>query len=82
MLIPILFILLAIFDIITPYYTHLYFLYFKFNVFPACLEIRKVVLIFKTGSYSEVNHYRPISVFFNFSKIFEKLIVAKLTNFL
>ena len=30
----------------------------------------------------EVNNYRPISILSNFSKIFEKLVVARLTNFL
>ena len=40
------------------------------------------ISIFKTGSKTEVNNYRLISILSNFSKIFEKLVVARPTNFL
>ena len=68
--------------IINPYLTHLCFLSFEFGIFSECLKVAKVIPIFKTGSRTEVNNYRPISILSNFSKIFEKLIVARLTNFL
>ena len=68
--------------VINPYLTHLCFLSFEFGIFPESLKIPKVIPIFKTGSKTEVNYYRPISILSNFSKIFEKLVVARLTNFL
>ena len=67
--------------IINPYLTHICFLSFEFGIFPECLNIAKVMPILKTGSKTEVNNYRSISILSNFSKIFEKL-VARLTNFL
>ena len=63
------------------YITHLCFVSFKFGIFPECLKIVKVVSIFETESKTEVNNYRPISILFNSSKIFEKILVTRLTNF-
>ena len=54
--------------IINPYLTHLCFLSFEFGIFPESLKIAKVIPIFKTGSKTEVNNYRPISILSNFSK--------------
>ena len=68
--------------IINPYLTHLRFLSFEFGIFPESLKIAEVIPIFKTESKTKVNNYRPISILSNFSKIFEKLVVARLTNFL
>ena len=65
-----------------PYLTHLCVLSFEFGIFPECLKIAKIISIFRPGSKTEVNNYRPISILSNFSKIFEKLVVARLTNFL
>ena len=66
--------------IINPYITYPCFLSFEFGIFPQCLKIAKVIPILKTGSKTEVNNYSPISILSNFSKIFEKFVVARLTN--
>ena len=69
-------------DAITPYLTHFYQLSFEFGIFPDCLKIAKIIPIFKAGSKSNLNNYRPISLLTNFSKILEKLICSRLTKFL
>jgi len=71
-------------NVIAPYLTQLCFLSFEFGIFPGNLQHAKIVSIFKLGTKTEVNtcNYRPISLLSNFSKIFEKLIVFRLTTFL
>ena len=48
------------------------------GVFPDSLKIAKVIPIFKQGSRSSCNNYRPISVLSALSKIFEKCILNQL----
>ena len=52
------------------------------GVFPDKLKIARVVPIFKKGSKSELSNYRPISVLPAFSKILEKCIYNRLSDFL
>ncbi len=49
---------------------------------PDQLKIAKVIPIFKSGDPRILNNYRPISLLNNFSKIFEKVMYLRLTNFL
>ena len=65
-----------------PHITCLCFLSFEFGIFPECLKIDEVIRIIRIECKMEVNNYRPISILFHFSKIFENFIVALLTNFL
>lgn len=55
---------------------------FSSGTFPDKLKIAKVTPIFKKGSRSEKNNYRPISVLSVFSKIFEKLMFKRLYSYL
>lgn len=55
---------------------------FKTGIFPSKLKIAKVTPIYKTGDVKETNNYRPISILLAFSKIFEKCIASRLTNYL
>ena len=48
------------------------------GIFPNSLKIAKVIPIFKQGSRSSCNNYRPISVLSVLSKIFEKCILNQL----
>ena len=48
------------------------------GVFPDSLKIAKVIPIFKQGSRSSCNNYRPISVLSALSKIFERCILNQL----
>ncbi len=55
---------------------------FKTGVVPNRMKTAKVVPIFKAGDPSSPDNYRPISLINNFSKILEKIMANRLTNFL
>lgn len=52
------------------------------GVVPDDIKIAKVCPIYKNGDKAEVSNYRPISVLSSFSKIFEKVVCNRLTNYL
>lgn len=52
------------------------------GIFPTQLKIAKVKPIFKTGTRSDPNNYRPISVLPVISKIFEKVLYNRLDPYL
>ena len=52
------------------------------GVFPSSLKIAKVVPIHKGGSKLDIQNYRPISLLSAFSKIFEKIMHHRVSNFL
>ena len=62
--------------------THIINLSLKHGIFPDNLKIAKVIAIFKQGSRSSCNNYRPISVLSALSKIFEKCILNQLLFYL
>lgn len=49
--------------------------------YPDCLKTARVVPVYKTGSRSDTNNYRPISVLSVLSKILEQLLVKRMTCF-
>ena len=51
-------------------------------LFPDILKVAKVIPLHKGGSTEELNNYRPISLLSIFDKIIEKIMHAKLYNFL
>ena len=56
---------------------------FRSGVFPDCLKCATVTPVYKnSGSQFELNNNRPISVLDVFSKIYEKLMVSRITNYL
>ena len=55
---------------------------FELGIYPNSLKLAKVIPIFKAGSKLEVTNYRPISLLPTLSKIFEKLMHARLFSFL
>ena len=55
---------------------------FNQGVFPNLLKITNVIPIHKKGDKLDCNNYRPISLLSNISKIFEKCMHTRLTNFL
>ena len=55
---------------------------FSLGIFPDDLKVAKVISLFKKGDTLDINNYRPISLLTCFSKIFEKAIFTRLSNFL
>lgn len=68
--------------IIAPVLVHIFNLCLSTGVFPNVFKTAIVHPIFKSGDSSGVVNYRPISVLSTLSKIFEKVINARLTSFL
>jgi len=52
------------------------------GIVPDELKIAKVVPIYKAGDVNVFSNYRPISVLPFLSKIFEKVIATRLTDYL
>ena len=63
-------------------FTHVLNLSLSQGVVPQELKIARVTPIFKAGDKQMLSNYRPISVLPYFSKILEKLIHKRLTNFI
>ena len=68
--------------IIVPYLVSIINLSFIKGTFPKLMKLAKILAIFKSGSRSDVNNYRPISLLSVFSKILEKLMHNRLYSFL
>ena len=69
-------------EIISPILSDIINLSFSSGTFPDRLKIARVVPIHKGGNKSELNNYRPISVLPLLSKVFEKIVHCRLSNFL
>ena len=52
------------------------------GIFPVCFKTAKIIQIFKYGDSNSTVNYRPISMFPFLSKIFEKLMCARLDSYL
>ena len=55
---------------------------FEQGIFPQSLKLAKVIPIYKEGSKTDVENYRPISLLSSFSKIYEKLMHKRVLEFL
>lgn len=53
----------------------------KSGIFPDRLKSARVIPIFKSGSCLDTVNFRPISVLTSMSKIFEKILHNRLSNF-
>ena len=53
-----------------------------FSSFPDCLKYSIIKPVFKRGDRTNYTNYRPISLLTSFSKIFEKAIYIRLTEYL
>lgn len=49
--------------------------------FPGVVKAGRVTPLFKSGDPTDANHYRPVTVLSNFGKVFEKLVVSVLQDF-
>jgi hypothetical protein len=61
---------------------HVFTCSLKNGYVPNQLKIAKVIPIYKSGDRQSMDNYRPISLLSNFSKILEKIVAIRLTNFL
>ena len=52
------------------------------GIFPECFKRDKIIPIFKSGDPNSIANYRPISMFPFLSKMFEKLMCARLDTYL
>ena len=52
------------------------------GTFPECFKTAKIIQIFKSGDSNYTVNYRPISMLNFLSKIFEKLVCARLDSYL
>lgn len=68
-------------EIVDPI-THICNLSFKLGTFPTEMKTAKIIPIYKTGDKHLYTNYRPISLLPQFSKILEKLFVARLDSFI
>lgn len=64
-----------------PIITHLTNLCFQKGVFPAPLKQSVITPVYKGGDSDDVSNYRPISVLPSISKVLEKIINIRLTNY-
>ena len=55
---------------------------FKTGIFPNSLKIAEVIPILKSGERHDLTNYRPISLLSVYSKIIEKCVAARLTEYL
>jgi len=61
---------------------HIFNLSFNSGSIPNQLKIAKVIPIYKSGDKTSSDNYRPISLLSCFSKIMEKIVYIRLSNFL
>jgi len=52
------------------------------GIFPDALKLAKITPIYKAGDKSSITNYRPISVLNSFSKIYEKVFLNRLNDYL
>ena len=52
------------------------------GIFPECFKTAKIIPIFKSGDSNSTANYRPISMLPFLSKMFEKLMCARLDSYL
>ena len=69
-------------NLIAPILSHIINNSFSSGHFPKFLKVARVIPIFKSGSTTDVNNYRPISILPILSKIFEKIVHHQLYNYL
>jgi len=68
-------------EICTPL-AHIFDLSISTGIFPDALKCSRTVPVYKCGSKSLCDNYRPISLVPTFSKLLEKIIAVKLSNHL
>ena len=68
--------------ILAPALVTIFNLSLSSGIYPDKLKIAKVIPIFKKGTPTSVNNYRPISILSAINKIFEKILYSRLINYI
>ena len=68
-------------QIITPVIVKLFNRFLDLGIYPNCLKLARVTALHKGGDRSISDNYRSISVLTHINKIFEKLMHARLNDF-
>ena len=68
--------------ILAPALVTIFNLSLSSGIYPDKLKIAKVIPIFKKGTPTSVNNYRPISILSSINKIFEKILYSRLINYI
>ena len=68
--------------IISPAFTNIYNESFNTGIVPDILKISRITPIYKSGTVTNPNNYRPISVLSAFSKILERIVYNQLESYL
>ena len=69
-------------DIFSVHFVDFYNLSLELQEFPSALKIARVNPGYKSGSPDKIDNYRPISSLPLFSKVFEKLTLIRMDNFI
>ena len=69
-------------DVVAPSLTCIFNQSLQTGTYPSDWKLAKVSSIFKNGSKTDLNNFRPISVIPALAKIFEKVIYDQLYNYL
>ena len=67
---------------IAPALEKIFNLSIRSGVYPDILKIAKVIPVFKKGSPTSINNYRPISILSPINKIFEKILYSRLIKYI
>lgn len=68
-------------DLLSLPLSHIINLSLESSVFPARMKLAKVTVLFKSGSKDVMSNNRPISILPVFSKVLEKILLARSQNF-
>ena len=52
------------------------------GIYPDSLKVAEVIPIFKNGGRNRTTNYRPISLLFQFNKVFEKILYNRIYSYL
>jgi hypothetical protein len=69
-------------EVLSPPLLHIFNLSITTGKIPCQLKIARVIPIFKAGERTSMDNYRPISLLNSFSKIIEKIVANRVTEYL
>ena len=68
--------------VLVPYLTSIFNSMTDSGVFPSCLKVATITPLWKSGEKTDPNNYRPKSIFSSVSKVFEQLLLNRISHFI